>query len=77
MNSATTKILCQFNARVFCEFLSLPENFPRNLTTFSEEALDQLYKECKPKYIDTFLIGVLKTIQLLENLSLPLSVNIF
>ena len=77
MNNATTKILYQVNLKTVHKILSLLENFPRNLESFSEEVLVKLYKYCKHEDKNTFLSRFLKNGQSLENLSLPLDVDIF
>ena len=77
MNKNTTRILCQVNENVICELLNVPENFPGNPEVFSEETLVQLYRECNSEVKNVFLSEILKTGHSVENLVLPLNVNIF
>ena len=56
MNKNTIKIIFQVNAKVICDVLNVPEIFPVNVESLSEETLVKVFRECKSKVKNIFFV---------------------
>ena len=72
-----SRILCKIDAKVICENLNFPDNYPNSREPVNESILSEVYKNCGTEVRCKFLSSILNEDQSLDGIFPPYHVCIF